>query len=289
MALSQGFNMNNVPSPASGVRLLILSDLHLEFSPFPTPDPTLYDVVVLAGDIAAGSRAVLWARNVSDFVGKPVVLVPGNHEYYGGERARTLELMRAGALGSGVHVLDRDEVVLHGIRFVGATLWTDFQFDAPLGRTLDEAMTEASRGLNDFAGAIRQRVQHPPRERRFTPLDALREHRASRAWLQERLDAPIDADVVSTVVVTHHCPSGRSMDPQYAGSRLNPCFYSELPASFFQTAELWVHGHSHSSADYVHHATRVLANPRGYVRRWDRAVENSAFQEDLVVTVGARP
>ena len=281
--------MNNVSSPATAVRLLFLSDLHLEFAPFTPPQPSLYDIVVLAGDVAAAARAMTWARNVAQWSGRPVVITPGNHEFYGAERSRTLELMRAGAAGSDVHLLDRDEVVLKGVRFLGATLWTDFEFDVPIGRGLAEAMIEASRGLNDFAGAIRQRVRHPPGERRFAPEDARREHQLSRAWLQERLDAPLDEGVITTVVVTHHCPSGRSMDPQYAGSRLNPCFYSELPASVFQGAELWVHGHSHSSADYQHHNTRVLANPRGYVRRWDGAVENSEFQEALVVTVGGPP
>ena len=43
------------------VRLLVLSDLHLEFALFQPPDPALYDIVVLAGDIRQGPRAVQWA------------------------------------------------------------------------------------------------------------------------------------------------------------------------------------------------------------------------------------
>ena len=79
------------------------------------------------------------------------------------------------------------------------------------------------------------------------------------------------------------------MDPIYAGSRLNPCFYSDLPDSFFQSAALWVHGHTHSSSDYQHHRTRVVANPRGY-GRWDGRTENARFQPGLVITLqpGAR-
>jgi len=273
-----------IHSSSTPVRLLVLSDLHLEFAPFEAPDPALYDIVVLAGDIALGRSAVLWARDQPLFADKPVVFVPGNHEFYQGERSRTLELLRQAAAGSNVHLLDRDEVVIAGVRFLGATLWTDFELDVPRGTGLAAAMTNATRGLNDFAGLIRQRVHHPPGERRFTPEDARREHQLSRAWLQTRLDAPLDAGVFATVVVTHHAPSPRSMDPQYEGSRLNPCFYSELPDSFFQSPLLWIHGHSHSSADYVRQATRVIANPRGYVR-WDGSIENDAFQPDLVVTV----
>jgi len=72
------------------------------------------------------------------------------------------------------------------------------------------------------------------------------------------------------------------MDAKYVGSMLNPCFYSELPQSYFETAALWVHGHTHSSSDYQQHRTRVVANPRGYMRR-DGSDENSAFKPDLVI------
>ena len=206
------------------VRLLVLSDLHLEFAGFEPPDPALYDIVVLAGDIALGRSAVLWARDQPLFADKPVVFVPGNHEFYRGERSRTLELLRQAAAGSNVHLLDRDEVVIEGVRFLGATLWTDFQIDVARGTAVAQAMQEARFGLNDFAGLIRERRRDPARPSLFTPQDAAREHALSRAWLQERLDAPVDAAVRSTVVVTHHAPSGRSMDPVYEGSRLNPCF-----------------------------------------------------------------
>jgi len=270
------------------VRLLVLSDLHLEFALFEPPDPALYDIVVLAGDIRQGPRAVQWAGLDSTFGGRPVVLVPGNHEFYGNERTRTLKLLREAAAGSNVHLLDRDKVVIGGVRFLGATLWTDFRIDAGRGTPVAQAMQDARFGLNDFAGQIREHrrdsVRRPSDAPLFTPQDAAREHALSRAWLQERLNAPVRAAVRSTVVVTHHAPSGRSMDPVYEGSRLNPCFYSDLPESFFQTAALWLHGHTHSSSDYRHHTTRIVANPRGYARR-NGAIENARFDPALVITV----
>ena len=70
------------------------------------------------------------------------------------------------------------------------------------------------------------------------------------------------------------------------GSNLNPCFYSDLPQSFFQSAALWIHGHTHSSSNYRHHRTQVVANPRGYVR-WNGTIENTRFNPQLVITLGA--
>ena len=34
--------------------------------------------------------------------------------------------MKSVARGSRVHILDLDEVMLEGVRFIGATLWTDY-------------------------------------------------------------------------------------------------------------------------------------------------------------------
>ena len=275
-----------VPFSGAAPRPLILSDLHLEFALFNPPDPASYDIVVLAGDIGVGLKAVRWAQRESTFAGKPVVLVPGNHEFYGSERTRMLAQLRETAAGLNVHVLDRDEVVMAGVRFLGTTLWTDFELDVACGTDVPHAMNNARRGLNDFAGQIRERGSNPGGRDLFTPQDAAREHALSRAWLHERLNSPAASAVVATVVVTHHAPSRRSMDARFQGSALNPCFHSDLPDSFFQSAALWVHGHTHSSSDYVHHRTRVVANPRGYVR-WDGAIENLTFQKDLVITLPA--
>ena len=63
------------------LKLLVLSDLHLEFAPF-MPAPAAVDaadVVVLAGDICNGTKAIPWARQA--FGSKPVVYVAGNHEF----------------------------------------------------------------------------------------------------------------------------------------------------------------------------------------------------------------
>jgi predicted phosphohydrolase len=266
------------------IRLLTLSDLHLEFGTFLPPSPDLYDIAVLAGDIAVGAKAVHWAQRLSTFACKPVVLVAGNHEFYGSERTRMLTELRQAAVDSNVHLLDRDEVTLLGVRFLGTTLWTDFELDVAEGTDVDQAMRDATLGLNDFTGAIRERQTDSHSTRHFTPRDAAREHVLSRSWLRARLRDPVPADVTATVVVTHHGPSRRSMDPIYEGSELNPCFYSDLPESFFHLAALWVHGHTHSSSDYRHHRTRIVANPRGYTRR-NGTVENASFNPGLVISL----
>jgi predicted phosphodiesterase len=67
------------------MKLLIVSDLHLEFGNTYVPPQTGYDVVIIAGDISnPASRAVHWAKRDSTFgCARDVVYVPGNHEFYG--------------------------------------------------------------------------------------------------------------------------------------------------------------------------------------------------------------
>ena len=60
------------------------------------------------------------------------------------------------------------------------------------------------------------------------------------------------------------------------------------PILHFQTAALWIHGHTHSSSDYLHHRTRVVANPRGYVN-WKGDNENAEFKPDLVIKLERPP
>jgi predicted phosphodiesterase len=110
------------------MKLQILSDLHLQMvkPPYSWRVPeTAAEVMVLAGDIGVGLSSVKWAVREADRLRKCAVYVPGNHEYHG-ERLNVLEKMRAVARGSRVHILDLDEVMLEGVRFLGATLWTDY-------------------------------------------------------------------------------------------------------------------------------------------------------------------
>ena len=61
------------------MKLNIISDIHLNVCVFSRPENDA-DVVILAGDIARPREAVAWARDFD----KPVLYVPGNHEFYGG-------------------------------------------------------------------------------------------------------------------------------------------------------------------------------------------------------------
>jgi len=254
------------------MKLNILSDLHLGFDAMDWPLNDA-DLVVLAGDVSRPRQAVAWALRFE----KPVLYVPGNHEFYGGSLDGTIEELRQLCAGTHIHVLDRDELVIGGVRFLGATLWTDFGlFADPQQQAASKA--EAVRLMRDFS-RIRTRAAS---DEIFTPEDSAALFRRDAGWLRERLRRPHPGP---TVVITHHAPTRHSIHPRFEGSLLNAAFVSD--AAYLLDADgvpLWIHGHTHDSFDYRVHATRVVCNPRGYAR--GGVNENAAFDPDFTIEVG---
>jgi predicted phosphodiesterase len=246
----------------------IMSDLHIEFFDFePTEVPA--DVVVLAGDILTEHYGLQWARN--RFPDKPIVYVMGNHEYYDAHYERVLERARKEAVDLGIHLLENDQAVIDGVRFLGATLWTDFEVEEP-EHTASHSMWYANQRMTDFS-IIRYQggMLHAEETREF--------HRVSRRWLSDRLAEPFDG---KTVVVTHHLPHKGSIDRQFHRNPLNGAFASHMPELVRPPVDLWIHGHTHCSCDYEPiEGTRVVCNPRGY----GPSDLNAQFNQNLVVTV----
>jgi predicted phosphodiesterase len=235
-----------------GVRLYVLSDLHLERQPF-TPPPVQADVVVLAGDISVGTSGVEWAREWAD--GRPVLYVVGNHELYGHSLPGLIDELREVAAGSSIHVLENDELVVDDVRFLGCTLWSDFDFDGVERRA--EAMLLSERVVNDYG-----QIAIGTDGRALAPADTRRLHLSSRAWLAQRLGQPHPGP---TVVVTHHAPLIRSRPSSPVLRALAGAFVSDVTELMDgDRVALWIFGHTHRAADLELRGTRVVSNPRGY-------------------------
>lgn len=239
-------------------KLWIFSDIHADHGRPNLPVPSGADIAVIAGDVVDDAFLADLATKL------PVVFVAGNHEHYRHElqfRLRELSAI------PGVHHLDNSSVTIDGIRFVGCTLWTNYNGGQP------QAMEAASRGLNDHR-LIKWRKR--PFER-FLPQHALQLHRESVAYLK---DALIPFHPEPTVVVTHHAPSVKSVHERYEGQVLNWAYVSDLEWLVAASgASAWVHGHVHDSFRYQIGETAVICNPHGY------PAENPAFDPALLAEV----
>ena len=236
-----------------GMRLLILSDLHIEFQAL-QPAHTDADIVVLAGDIHSGGRTIDWVKQAFPSPDRPVVLVLGNHDYWDHtDISGALDKAREETVGTHIHLLENDAVTLAGIRFLGCTLWTDYRLtgNQPL------ATIDAQRRINDF-----KRIRGPGDDE-LIPADIEYRHQQSRAWLQRELETGHDGP---TVVVTHHAPSLLSIPERYRAQKSSHLMaaYASSMEHFCGTADLWIHGHIHESVEYDMAGTRIVSNPRGY-------------------------
>ncbi len=247
------------------MRLRPVSDLHLAhhrdggnsfLSGF---DPLTSDeVLVLAGDIvdSAGHKDRL-SNVLSRLCGKwkTVIYVLGNHEYYNTSFSSVHRLMRdAEERFPNLVWLNNTHREIDGLTFFGGTGW--FPFD-PSG-TLFESW------MNDFE----------------TIFEARRSIYGSHTEFRDKLKFGPKPDVV----VAHHLPSRRSIDPIYQmhpASELNRFFLGDVEDLIFERQpRLYIHGHTHSGFDYDLGDTRVICHPFGYPGEAKRQ-----FREDLVVEV----
>ena len=267
------------------MKIQLLSDLHLEANPGfqPSPAPGA-DLLVLAGDIGSYQRgSALPGLKDTDFgLGRfadwpvPVLVVPGNHEYDGLDLDATHARLRETVERLGLIWLERATRVLGGVRFMGTTLWADFDALAasaptPEARTLarEKAFRTANHYLR-YAAATRGGQPFMAAEMRALSLEC-------QQWLRAALAEPFDGP---TVAVTHFAPSLRSHDPRYGLTPGTAGFCNALD-DLLPLADVWLHGHLHCAIDYRAGGCRVLANPLGYADKGEQA----AFQPHFVLQV----
>lgn len=269
------------------MRLQLLSDLHLENQPdFQATPAEGADVLVLAGDIGSyqgGSRLAEPDFGLGRFsprrpgsCWKKVLFVPGNHEYDGLDYAQTHQRLRDACARLGIVWLERTTHLIGPVRFIGTTLWTDFDGLVPTGadttqllRARDKAYRAANFYLNKNT-TLRAGLPMLADDLRSLGLE-------SQQWLRQALAQPFAG---STVVVTHFAPSLRSADPRYGLTPGTAGFCNALD-DLLPLADLWLHGHLHCPQDYTVGRCRVVANPLGYAKKGEQVGFKPAWAIDV--------
>lgn len=259
------------------MRLLILSDLHHELwkehAPVIDVSNSCPDIVILAGDIDTGAKAVEWAKNT--FTSMPVLYVHGNHEGYGKNlEDMQRDIQEACAATSNVHFLNCAEYVVEGYRFLGCTLWTDFRLFGDDDRP--SAMMACEAVMTDY-----KRIRLATKKyRKLRPLDTAQFHAAHKFWLKQKLAEPFDG---KTIVITHMAPSMQSVAERFQADPASAAYASRIDDLVSQ-ADLWVHGHMHDSVDYEIGKCRVVCNPCGYMKR-SGTHENANFNPNFICDI----
>ncbi|HEY2526770.1 MAG TPA: metallophosphoesterase [Xanthobacteraceae bacterium] len=262
------------------MKLWIMSDIHTELTegwdlPGPGARPD-FDVLVVAGDLVPRmERGVAWLRE--RLTNRPIIYVPGNHEFYGTDLDKTVDKARVAADGTNVHILQNDAIRLCGVRFIGATLWTDFNLFGNPAVAMDAALL----AMTDF-----QRIWKSNYQQRLRPIDTVARHMESRAFVVAELAKPSPE---KRVVVTHHAPLGGARRPGYEEDAIAAAYTSSLEYLIANSApDLWIYGHVHISDDRTIGAARIVSNAKGYgpyppmgLPTWD----NPDFDPHFVIDV----
>lgn len=278
------------------MKIQLLSDLHLEGQPHWVAQPAPgADVLVLAGDIGSyqpGSQLADTDFGLGRFSPlngwpTPVLFVPGNHEYDGLDFDDAHIRLRETCQRLGMIWLERESVVLDGVRFVGTTLWSDFDAFAPTigavqptrrGQPAVSQLTQQLKTRDKAFRAANYYLRKTLTVRHGEPwlADGLREQAlVCQTWLRAALAQPFAG---TTVAVTHFAPSLLSADPRYGQTPGTAGFCNALD-DLLPLARYWLHGHLHAPSDYLHRGCRVVANPLGYARKNEQAT----FKADLLI------
>lgn len=273
-------------------RLWLLSDLHVDASPWTPPAVPPCDVVVVAGDVAddLNRRGIPWLVEHLVPTGLPIVYVPGNHEFYRTRWETALARARVTAAEAGIHLLANGEALeIAGARFIGATLWTDYCV-GPLPRSaVLEACGARVGGMRDHRRI--QRRNGSGQVCAFRPVDAAIEHVLQRIRIERLLAQPFAGP---NVVVTHHAPHAASLRHGEWREATDGAYGSDLSEILVgpHAPRLWLHGHVHRPIHHWVMATEVVANPRGIISAFrDRRgierteVENPGFLPSLVLEI----
>lgn len=283
--------------------IFAVSDLHIDTGPFEWSEAALAaDLIIVAGDLANGvfdidfltkpGRPLVFVPGNHDFWSKDGA-TDGSTDMF-----EMYADMKRAAAGTNVHVLWDEAIELCGVRILGTPLWTDFGggneqlMAASFAHSRDYVYINARSWYSDPENLklhLNSKRKFQLRDKpdaaesgAFTPTVAYALHRKSVAFIESKLDETFDGP---TILVTHMAPTYESLrksgsvreytlDPRSwqcrgrdnTGLARVAGYASDLTHIFTKyraQLDLAVHGHIHSSLDFVCGSTRVVANPRG--------------------------
>lgn len=274
------------------MKAALASDLHLEFDPIELTNSEKAKLLILSGDITIAEDLYRHPTPEEDFakvqleypniLWKPsdnqlrsimytkffkrvseefeyVIYILGNHEYYHGKFPDAIQWIKDHvAQFKNIYVLEKETLVIDDLTFVGGTLWTDFNKSNPI------TMSNAQRVMNDYHKVHNSVYGY----RKLIPLDVLKEHVKTLEFFKQTVESD---PTKKYVVCGHHAPTLLSIHDFYKAEsefHNNGAYASDLSEFILDHPQIavWTHGHTHTPFDYVMGQTRVICNPRGYLK-----------------------
>ena len=236
------------------MRIALHSDLHLEGNALPKDflSDQNFDVLVLAGDIVT-DRTVVSLADIKEKAGKkPVLYIPGNHEFYRGDIASTTEKLKEMCVTVGIIYADKCVVRLDDVAFICAIGWSDLESFSEF--TFVDKVLECST-ISDFY-AIKN----------HTPHNMVDMAKADKKFIETSLKVLRDDNFSGrVVVVTHFAPTEAHGNERFAPNMISSYFSNAWEGIMYEyKPHMWIYGHTHGSVERDVYETKVVCNQRGY-------------------------
>lgn len=223
----------------SKIILFLIDDLHLEGRPLEMQikfaniiqksiDECIKNnnlpILICAGDISEGEQGIEW---VSQF-NCETIYICGNHEFWNNDYYELIDLLMLKGKESKynkIHFLHNQEIILHNIRFLGATLWSElsqswpwikrnyalknFMAMADFRKISAKKFYESPKNIEElFAllsnnGVDKEQINQIIEKKSFNPLLQIQENKISQDFLENKILEPFSG---KTVILTHHLP-----------------------------------------------------------------------------------
>lgn len=253
------------------MKIQYASDLHLEFginSAFIMHDQPINpigDILILAGDIGYLEDKRFENHPFFDWVSdnfNETILIPGNHEFYGGFDINNLTDNWEYHLRSNVRYVYNQMIHLNNdIDLIFSTLWSKIS---------SSYANLCQRNVNDF-----HRIKDG--DKLLSWMRFNEEHKKCLNFIKSSLNK---SNAHNILVVSHHVPSFTLMSDEFAKSPLNESFASEIiDLVSVKKVKYWIYGHSHRNISRKIGYTQFISNQYGYVN----AYEHLTFRSDALI------
>lgn len=242
------------------MKLNILSDIHLEnIKAFDLPPDCSDQCLILAGDIGyPKSPEYMHFIQKCSYAFKYVIIITGNHEYYH-EYVHEIDNYIEKEIVpkfKNVYFLQNSSITLENVTFWGSTLWSHVP---------ERLYPIVKQYINDFSLINEMSLSL------YNDLHTNAIKELKKLFMRQKNNNE------KFVVISHHAPLiKRTSHPKYDGQLTNCVFSTDLKDFVQKPIDLWVYGHTHYSADFVHNDVRVVSNALGYPG------ENKEFKNKII-------
>lgn len=284
------------------MKIQYVSDLHLEFPENRRcieshPIIPSADILVIAGDtgyLTKRRKNHIFEKYTDKFFEycsknwKHVIVIPGNHEWYGG--------CPMNALGTKYIIKDNIEFLNNASTFIQ----TDKEYDLQIfGSTLwsnipQENYDNVYNSMNDY------RLIQYAKGVWFMPGMSIEKHFQTCSKISTLLNKPerlTHGHVIcgtslkgdgfihkpyKLLILTHHGCHPQCINEKYNGSSLNSAYYTDLSNLIDKIQpEAWVFGHTHHTQSFKYNDTIIAENSLGYIEYG----ESDHFKRDLILEI----